>query len=112
MEAAVAVFECESTLTERYQTTVPAEVRAALRLSKHDKLHYKAIAPGEVVMTRVGRPEQDDPVLTRFLSFMANDIAQHPGRLRPIDVALRDRLQALVGHIEVNLDEPLDPADE
>ena len=109
--AAVAVIECESTLTERYQTTVPGPVRAALKLSRHDKVHYK-VTPGAVVMTRAAEPEKDDPVLNKFLAFMANDIATHPERLRAIDKGLYGRIRSLVGHIDVDLNEPLSPADE
>ena len=34
------LFEFESTLTDRYQTTVPESVRNALKLSKRDKIRY------------------------------------------------------------------------
>lgn len=109
---AVPVFECESTLTDRYQTTVPAQVRTALKLGKQDKLHYRGISPGSVLVTRASEPEKDDPVLDKFLTFMANDMANHPERLRAIDKGLYDRIQALVGNIDVDLNEPLSPADE
>jgi antitoxin PrlF len=33
-------IEVESTLTDRYQTTVPVIVRHALGLGKRDKIHY------------------------------------------------------------------------
>ncbi|TAL82637.1 MAG: hypothetical protein EPN62_04060 [Candidimonas sp.] len=36
----VAILEVESTLTDRYQTTVPETVRRALGLDKRDKIHY------------------------------------------------------------------------
>ena len=32
--------EVASTLTDRYQTTVPEPVRRALKLGKRDKIHY------------------------------------------------------------------------
>jgi antitoxin PrlF len=35
-----ATLEAESTLTDRYQTTVPQTVRRALRLRKRDKIQY------------------------------------------------------------------------
>jgi antitoxin PrlF len=99
-------------MTDRYQTTVPAEVRTALRLGKRDKLHYRVSAYGEVLLTRAAKVEPEDPVLERFLSFMANDLANHPERVRAIDTGLRDRIQALVGHIDIDLSEPLSPDDE
>ena len=36
-------LEVESTLTDRYQTTVPETVRRALRLGKRDKIHYTTL---------------------------------------------------------------------
>ncbi len=47
-----ATLEVESTLTDRYQTTVPETVRRALRLGKRDKIHYTIRPSGEVVLTR------------------------------------------------------------
>ena len=46
-----ATLEAESTLTDRYQTTVPETVRRALRLGKRDKIHYTVRPSGEVVLT-------------------------------------------------------------
>lgn len=110
META-AMFECESTLTERYQTTVPSEVRAVLKLGKGDKLRY-SVSSDAVVLKRATEPEQEDPVLTQFLAFVANDLAAHPERARAIDAGLRDRIHALVGDVDVDLEAPLSPADE
>ena len=52
-----ATLEAESTLTDRYQTTVPETVRRALRLGKRDKIHYTVRPSGEVVLTRVDATE-------------------------------------------------------
>jgi antitoxin PrlF len=109
MEA--AFFDCESTVTDRYQTTVPAEVRAALQIGKRDKLRYR-VSPGAVLITRAVKPMREDPVLKSFLTFLAKDITKHPERLRVLDAGLRDRIHALVGDIDVDLDAPLNPADE
>jgi len=73
-----ATLEVESTLTDRYQTTVPETVHRALRLGKRDKIHYTIRPGGEVVMTRAEVVEGDDPVLGQFLGFLARDIASHP----------------------------------
>ncbi len=35
-----ATLKAESTLTDRYQTTVPGTVRRALQLRKRDKIKY------------------------------------------------------------------------
>jgi antitoxin PrlF len=107
-----ATLEVESTLTDRYQTTVPETVRRALRLGKRDKIHYSIRPGGEVVLTRASSPEGDDPVLEQFLGFLARDIADHPERLQAADAGLVQRLQALVGDIEVDLDAALSADDE
>jgi len=107
-----AILEVESTLTDRYQTTVPEAVRRALRLGKRDKIRYTIRPSGEVVLTRAGTSEGDDPVLGQFLGFLARDIAEHPERLQAIDASFVQRLQSLVGDIEVDLDAPLSADDE
>jgi antitoxin PrlF len=107
-----ASLEVESTLTDRYQTTVPQTVRRALRLGKRDKIHYSIRPGGEVVLTRVDAAQFDDPVLGQFLSFLASDIASHPQRLKTIDASLVQRLQSLSGGIEVDLEAPLSADDE
>lgn len=47
----------ESTLTSRYQTTIPELVRKTLSLGKHDKVHYEVKPDGAVVMTRASTAE-------------------------------------------------------
>ena len=107
-----ATLEVESTLTDRYQTTVPETVRRALWLGKRDKIHYTVRPSGEVVLTRAEASEGDDPVIGQFLCFLARDIVSHPGRLQAIDASLVQRLQSLTGGIEVDLDASLSADDE
>lgn len=102
-----ATLEVESTLTDRYQTTVPETVRRALKLGKRDKIHYTIRPGGEVVLTRAEAPDDDDPVLGQFLDFLAADIARHPERLQAVDAGLVQRLQSLVDGAEVDLDAAL-----
>ena len=107
-----ATIEVESTLTDRYQTTVPETVRRALRLGKRDKIHYTIRPGGEVVLTRVDATEVDDPVLGQFLDFLARDIASHPERLQAIDSNFVQRIQLLTGGTEIDLDASLSADDE
>lgn len=107
-----SIIEVESTLTDRYQTTVPETVRRALRLGKRDKLRYAIDPDGSVRLTRAGTGEEDDPVLGGFLHFLARDIADHPERLRAVDTDWVARIHALVGEVEVDLDAPLSPEDD
>lgn len=107
-----ATLEVESTLTDRYQTTVPETVRRALGLGKRDKIHYSIRPSGDVVLTRAEAAEGDDPLLGQFLGFLARDIASHPERLQAVDAGFVQRLQSLVGGIEADLDAPLSADDE
>lgn len=105
-----ATLEAESTLTDRYQTTVPETVRRALRLGKRDKIHYTIRPNGEVVLTRAATGDGDDPALAPFLGLLARDMAEHPERLQAVRHDLAQRIQTLVGGVKVDLDAPL-PAD-
>ena len=107
-----ANHDIESTLTDRYQTTVPETVRRALRLGKRDKIHYSVRPNGEVVMTRADASAGNDPVLGQFLGFLARDLASHPERLMAVDAAFVQRLRSLVGDVEVELDVALSADDE
>ncbi|MBA5689403.1 hypothetical protein [Rugamonas apoptosis] len=51
-----AILQVESTLTDRYQTTIPET---------------------EVVLSRAEPVDEHDPVLGQFLDFLACDIASH-----------------------------------
>ena len=105
-------LEVDSTLTDRYQTTIPETVRRALRLGKRDKIHYTIHPTGKVMLTRAEDAEASDPVLGRFLSFLAQDIDRHPERLQAMDAGLVQRIQKLVGSVEVDLDAELSADDE
>lgn len=107
-----ASLEDESTLTDRYQTTVPKSVRRALKLRKRDKIRYTIRPSGEVVLTRAEAAAGEDPVLGQFLSFLETDIARHPERLQAIDAGFIQRLQSLTGDIDIDLDAALSAANE
>jgi antitoxin PrlF len=107
-----ATLEAESTLTDRYQTTVPETVRRALRLRKRDKIQYVIRPSGEVVLTRASDAEADDPVLGQFLGFLAHDIATNPDRLHSVSSSFVQSVQSLVGEVKVDLDAPLSEDDE
>lgn len=106
-----SLFITESTLTDRYQTTVPDAVRKALHLSKREKIRYTIQPDGNVLLSRADTDHQD-PVLGGFLSFLANDIQRHPEHLRAATPELVSRIQGLVGGIDVDLDAPLNDEDE
>ena len=105
------ILVSESTLTDRYQTTVPAAVRKALNLRKREKVRYTVLSDGQVLLTRAD-VDDDDPVLDQFLSFLAHDITQHPQHVTAISGELVDRLRGLVSGIDVDLNAPLSDEDD
>ena len=107
-----ANLEVESTLTDRFQTTVPETVRRALRLGKRDKIHYSIRPSGEVVLSRSDNNADADPALGAFLNFLAKDMAPNPERLQTVDELLVQHLQSLTAHVDVDLDASLPTKDE
>lgn len=106
------IREAESSLTDRYQTTVPQTVREILKLGKRDKIHYLINPNGAVTLSRANASDDDDPVLSQFLGFLAKDIATRPERLQAMDAGFVQRLQTLVGAVVFDLEAPLLAADE
>lgn len=110
MDATLVLYS-ESTLTDRYQTTVPETVRKALGLNKRDKIRYTIQPGGQVVLSRADQSE-DDPVLGQFLNFLAQDIEKNPQHLQAISSDLVNRVQFLVAEVDLDLDAPLSDEDE
>lgn len=106
-----SILEVESTLTDRYQTTVPETVRRALQLGKRDKIHYTIRPSGEVVLSRA-EAQENDPVIDHFLSFLASDIVSRPHHLQTLDAGFVRHMQSLVEGVDVDLDAPLSADDE
>ncbi|MDJ0573124.1 MAG: type II toxin-antitoxin system PrlF family antitoxin [Pleurocapsa sp. MO_192.B19] len=105
------ILQAESTLTDRYQTTVPDIVRKTLGLSKRDKICYVINGDGTVTIAR-SQESEDDPILGSFLDFLAQDMEQNPQHLQPITSQTLDRIQSLVGDVDIDLDAPLSNEDE
>jgi len=105
-----ATLELESTLTDRYQTTVPDAVRRALGLAKRDRIRYLVRGDGSVLIERAA--EGEDPALENFLDFLARELAAQPQRLRALDAGLAKRIRSLTKGVKVDLGAALDPADE
>jgi antitoxin PrlF len=101
----------ESTLTTRYQTTIPEPIRKALGLKKHDKICYTIESEGKVVISRVNQA-QSDPLLGQFLNFLARDIEKNPQQLKAISSDLVSRVQSLVCDVDLDINAPLLDEDE
>ena len=108
----VTIAPCsESTLTDRYQTTIPDPIRKALRLNKRDKIFYTIEPDGRVLISRADQTDSD-PIIGQFLNFLSQDIEKNPQHLQSLSSDLVNRVQALVADVDLKLDAPLADEDE
>ncbi len=55
---------------------------------------------------------EEDPVLGKFLDFLAQDMEQNPQHIQPVTSKTVERVQSLVENVEIDLDAPLSDEDE
>ncbi len=103
------ILSTQSTLTDRYQTTVPESIRNALHLRKRDKIKYVIDDNGNVMLLRA---EENDPALEPFLNFIIEDINNHPKQVKFISPTLYSRAKTLISDVDVDLDSSLSDEDE
>ncbi|MFM5951744.1 MAG: type II toxin-antitoxin system PrlF family antitoxin [Micrococcales bacterium] len=102
------LVSAESTLTDRYQTTIPEVVRKALRLTKRDKLEFLLDENGAVRLQKAAAPQtHQDPTLAAFLDLLAKDIEKNPQNLREVDESFWLAIDKLTADVEVDLDEKI-----
>jgi antitoxin PrlF len=75
------------------------------------RLEADYIGPGHLLVRALPdeapAAQEEDPVLGAYLAFLERDMAAHPERIQPLSAELLARAHALVGHIEVDLNEDL-----
>lgn len=108
MTNAAKVLEIPATITERGQTTVPAPIRKMLALGKRDRVVFRGLADGTVVIEKRATQNEDDPALGAFLDFLGKDIAARPQAIKPIEAGRIAYAKRLVEGVEVDLDAPLE----
>ena len=97
MPKAAEIPEIPATITERGQTTVPAAIRRMLDLGKRDRVVFRGLSDGTVVIAKKEDADaHEDPVIGKFLGFLASDMAGHPRRIRPVPRGMITRGRALV----------------
>lgn len=101
----------QSTLTDRFQTTVPAPVRKALNLKKRDKLNFTLLDNGNVMICRA---EEDaaDPVFEGFLSFLEQDMSVNPENIHALSASQKSHVDSLIANVDIDLDSPLVDEDD
>ncbi|KTT69933.1 type II toxin-antitoxin system PrlF family antitoxin [Sphingomonas endophytica] len=103
-----ALLKEESTITAKGQTTVPKAVRQALGVDYGGRIAF-VVDDARRVYVEKATEEVSDPVVDRFLTFLAHDMIKHPGTsVVSLPATLRDRMAALVGDIDVDLDAEID----
>lgn len=95
-----------STITAKGQTTVPKAVRQVLGVGAGDQIEFR-VEDGEVTVLPVA-VSQEDPVIGRFLDFIARDLEQHPAAVKAISPQFARRVAALVGRKKVDLTAPIE----
>ena len=95
-----------SSVTARYQTTIPKGVRDALGIRRGDTISYE-LSGDQVVLRRQAANDADDPALLGLLDLLERDIAAHPERLRPVPADLVERARELVSDVRIDLDSAL-----
>ena len=111
MSKAAELLEIPATITARGQTTVPAAVRRMLQLGKSERIVFRGMADGTVVIAKAEPQAEDDPALGPFLALLERDLTTRPSAIEPVSQDLHRRALALVEGIEIDLDEAL-PDDE
>ncbi|GAB6969042.1 MULTISPECIES: type II toxin-antitoxin system PrlF family antitoxin [Komagataeibacter] len=103
-----ALLKEESRITAKGQTTVPKSVRQALGVDYGGRIAFFIDDQHRVYVERA-KDEASDPVIDRFLVFLAEDMEKHPGTsVAALPTNLRDRMAALVGDMDIDLDASID----
>ena len=96
------VLEEVSTITAKGQTTVPKAVRQILGISYGGRVAFRV--EGSRVTLHPVDAEHADPVLGRFLEFLANDIEQRPAAVTALSRDFAARLASLTKGKRVDVD--------
>lgn len=103
-----ALLREESTITAKGQTTVPKAVRQALGVDYGGRLAFVVDEQRRVYVEKADE-EESDPVVDRFLAFLARDMTRHPGEsIVALPDGLRERVMVLVGNMDIDLDAEID----
>lgn len=100
------VFEEVSTITAKGQTTIPKAVRRALGVDYGGKVAFRIDDRG-VTLYRADEAHED-PVVAKFLAFLAADMAKRPDAISALTPTLQARMTKLTEGVDVNLDEAID----
>ena len=100
-----ALLKEESTITAKGQTTVPKSVRQALGVDYGGRIAFFVDEQRRVYIQKAEVEETADPVIDRFLEFLAQDIVRHPEKsVLAFPQSLLDQAVAQTAGMTVDLD--------
>lgn len=100
----------QSTLTDRYQTTIPTSVRKELGLGKRDLIEFVQAEDGSILLRRAvpEEPVEFPEELIAWIQLLDKDQQQNPGQFQVLDEEFFATAKAIVGDLEVDLNQDLD----
>lgn len=102
----MAIIEVKSTITTKGQTTVPKAVRQVLGVKDGDEIAFRV--EGERVTVVAAGATHEDPVVGKFLAFLAKDLEKHPANLKPLSKAFAGRMASMLKGTKVGIEAPID----
>lgn len=100
------ILEEISTITIKGQTTIPKSVRTALGVDYGGKIAFRIDERG--VSIHRAETEDDDPAISHFLAFLADDLTRRPEAVMALSPGLAARLAGLTDGVKVDLDAPIE----
>jgi antitoxin PrlF len=100
------ILEEVSTITSKGQTTVPKAVRQILGIDYGGKIGFRV--EGEQVTLHPVEAEHEDPLVGRFLDFLAKDMGQRPAALTPLSRTFAARLSSITKGKRVDVAGPIE----
>lgn len=112
----MSILEYPAKVTARKQTTIPSAVYKALKLTASDRIVFKLVGDGSVLVSRAepANQEQIDPLVGAFLTFLEQEITKNPGQLQPLSNEFFRSIKSLTDGVkrDFDFDAALDPNDE
>jgi antitoxin PrlF len=100
------ILERVGTITEKGQITIPKPVRDALGVSYGGRVVFRVDEHG--VSVHPAGSDDEDPVLARFLSFLAKDMLHRPRSIAAFPPALANRMTDLARRVLADADEEIE----
>lgn len=100
------VLEEVSTITTKGQTTVPKAVRQVLGVDYGGEIAFR-VEDGHVTVRAV-ETEHVDPVVSRFLAFLAKDIEERPEAVKPLSREFAARMASATKGKRIDVAAPIE----